>query len=98
MEIKHGIEKALKSDIKVRMEILKIEPVKLNRVDICNENLADTFLRRMLENFILADLVNCKLLNIDSNIFDARRRKAAKNNPYADVLRGLGLDVDRVRW
>ena len=100
LKIKREIEKAIQSKHTVKLEILKIiEPVRLNRVVICNENLADAFLRKMLENFILADfdVVNCKLLNVDLNIFDARRRRAAKNNPYADILREQGLDVDTVR-
>lgn len=98
-EIKNEIERAIGSGLNVQLAILKIEPARLNRVDIREETLSDTFVRRMVENFILADfdVVNCKLLNIDLNIFDARRRKAAKNNPYAQILSGLGLDADKIR-
>ena len=95
-EVHDEIEKSIKDGFKVWLEILKIEPVMINRVNLCNENLCDPFVREMIENFVLADIdtAYCVVLNIAENRISRRRRKAVKNNPFADTMRAQGLDVD----
>jgi hypothetical protein len=89
-------KKAIGCGTEVRLETLNIIPVKLSRVHICNENLGDPFLRKMMENFVLADVdvVNCRLYNLALNRLERSKRKAGKNNPYLEILRRPGLDLD----
>ncbi len=88
--------KAVDEGFEVRLEILEIEPVMINQVRVRNQNFADPFLRKMIENFVLADfdVVNCKLHNVALNRIERRRRKALKDNPYLEGLRSLGVNVD----
>jgi hypothetical protein len=50
-------EQAICDGLEIRLEFLKLTPTYLNNVHICNENLGDIFLRKMLENFVLADRI-----------------------------------------
>jgi hypothetical protein len=54
-------EKASRACLKVRLDVLRIQTIHVNRVIICNGNLTDPFVRKMMENFILADfdVVHC---------------------------------------
>ena len=74
---------AVQSGLTVQLEILHVEPVRINRVRVNTEHLFDPFLRKMLENFVLADfdVVNCELLNLALNPLERRKRKAMKDNP-----------------
>ncbi|MGH9607339.1 MAG: hypothetical protein ACRD3N_16755 [Terracidiphilus sp.] len=77
----------------VRLEILRIEPIRINRVRVCNENLSDPYVRKMMENFVLADfdVVHCELLNAALNPLERRKRKAMKDNPMEDFFQQHGL-------
>ena len=87
---------AIDEGFEVRLEILKIEPVRINQLDDCNQNLANPFLRKMMENLVLADfdVVKHTLHNSCVNRIERRRQRALKNNPYLDTLRSLGVNVD----
>jgi len=87
---------AIQRGEEIRLEIVKIAPVRLNRVHICNENLCDPFLRKMMENFLLADfdVVNLRLYNLILNPIERRKRAAGKNNPHLAMLRSMGVGVD----
>jgi hypothetical protein len=87
---------AIDDGFEVRLEILKIEPVRINQLDVCNQNLANPFLRKMMENLVLADfdVVKHTLHNSCVNRIERRRQRALKNNPYLDTLRSLGVNVD----
>jgi hypothetical protein len=82
--------------LSVQLESLRIDPVHLNRVLLCNENLHDQFVRKMMENFALADhdVTQSEILNLSLDPLARRRRKASLDNPYADVLRGFGVNAD----
>jgi len=88
--------KAIDDGFEIRLETLKIEPARLNQLNVCNQNLADPFLRKMMENLILADfdVVNYTLHNSCLNRIERRRQNALKNNPYLGTLRSLGVNVE----
>jgi len=88
--------KAIADGLEVRLELLKIEPIRINQLDVCNQNLTNSFLRKMMENLVLADfdVVNHKLHNSCVNRIERRRQKALKNNPYLGELRTHGVNVD----
>lgn len=88
--------KAIDEGFEVKLETLKIEPIRINQINVCNQNLAYPFLRKMMENFVLADfdVVNCTLHNSCQNPVERRGQKALKDNPYLGDLRSLGVNVD----
>lgn len=91
--IKAEFKGALQSGLTVQLEILYIEPIRINRVRVSTEHLFDPFLRRMLENFVLADfdVVNCELLNLALNPLERRKRKAMKDNPLEALFHQHGM-------
>jgi hypothetical protein len=87
---------ALAFGLTVRLEVLQIEPIRINRVIIRNESLSDQYVRKMMENFVLADVdvVYCELLNAALNPIERRKRKAMRSKPYLDILRKSQPSVD----
>jgi len=85
--------KAIQSGLTVQLETLSVEPIRINRVHVNTDHLWDLFLRKMLENFVLADFdaVNCELLSLALNPLERRRRKAMKDNPLEEMFQKHGL-------
>ena len=80
----------------IRLETVEIVPVQLNRVHICNGNLGDQYIRKMMESFLLADfdVINSKLYNLVLNPIERRKRRAGKDNPYKRMLTSMGIQVN----
>jgi hypothetical protein len=91
-----SLEKQFQKGLKVQLEILHIEPTLLNSIRIANENLSDTFLRRLIENLIISDTdtTQCALMNCILNPIERRIHKAKKMNQFDEVLRKAGFIVD----
>ena len=65
----------------VELQILKFEPFGINTVNVYNESqLANPYIRKMMENFLLADndSVSCELKNCAENPIERRRRKSSR--------------------
>jgi len=91
-----SLEKQFQKGLKVQLEFLFIEPTSLNSIRIANENLSDTFLRRMIENLIISDIdtTQCALMNCILNPIERRIHKAKKINQFDEILRHAGFVVD----
>jgi hypothetical protein len=90
------LEKQFQKGLKIQLEILLIENTSLNSIRIANENLNDTFLRRLIENFVIADTdtTQCALMNCVLNPIERRIHKAKKMNQFDEILRQAGFIVD----
>ncbi len=80
--INREFKRALEMGLTVNLEVLRVEPVRINRVWINTDHLFDPFVRKMLESFILADfdVTNCELLNAALNPMERRRLRASKDD------------------
>jgi hypothetical protein len=94
--IHDSLEKQFQKGLKIQLEILLIENTSLNSIRIANENLNDTFLRRLIENFVIADTdtTQCALMNCVLNPIERRIHKAKKMNQFDEILRQAGFIVD----
>ncbi|MGA3332922.1 MAG: hypothetical protein ABSC62_02025 [Terracidiphilus sp.] len=77
----------------VRLEVLHIDPIYLNNVYLCDGRLADQYIRKMMENFTLADsdVTQYQILNATLNPIERRKRKAMKDNPLEALFQEHGL-------
>jgi hypothetical protein len=65
----------------VELQILKFEPFGINNVNVYDESqLGNSYIRKMMENFLLADhdSVHCELKNCVANPIERRRRKSMR--------------------
>ena len=65
----------------VELQILRFEPFAINNVNVDHESqLRDPYIRKMMENFLLADhdSVHCELKNCVANPIERRRRKSMR--------------------
>jgi hypothetical protein len=89
------LEKQFKRGLKVQLEIISIEEASLNSIRIANENLSDTFFRRMIEYLVITDTdaTQCALMNCILNPIERRIHKAKRMNQFDEILRRAGLIV-----
>ena len=94
--IHDSLKKQFQGGLKVQLEVLFIEHTSLNSIRVANENLSDTFLRRMIENLVITDTdtTQCALMNCILNPIERRIYKAKKMNQFDEILRQAGINVD----
>jgi hypothetical protein len=83
----------IQKELTVQLEILKINPIYLNNVYLCDDRLSDQYIRKMMENFTLADsdVTQYEMLNATLNPIERRKRKAMKDNPLEAFFQERGL-------
>ena len=79
--------------LNVRLEMLHVAPTYLNNIYICDGNFSDQYVRKMMENFTLADsdATQYEILNATENPIERRKRKAMKDNPLEGFFQQHGL-------
>jgi hypothetical protein len=92
------LEMSVQRCFNVRLETLVLAPTILNTIRISQENFSDPFLRRMLENFVIADTDTTQItvLNRVPSKIQRRIDKALRNNPFLEALRQAGFDLDEI--
>jgi hypothetical protein len=73
----------------VELQVLAFEPFAINNVNVYHESqLGSPYIRKMMENFLLADHdgINCELKNAKSNPIERRLRKSAKAAAAGDSI------------
>ena len=81
LRMKADFQEHIESGGTVELQVLVFEPFAINNVNVHNESqLGDAYIRKMMENFLLADhdSVACELRNAKSNSIERRLRKSAK--------------------
>src|ERR1039457_5941128 len=64
----------------VELQILRFEPFGINNVNVYESQMGNPYVRKMMENFLLADhdQVHCELKNCVANPIERRRRKSMR--------------------
>lgn len=77
----------------IRLEVLHIDPIYLNNVYLCDGRLTDQYIRKMMENFTIADsdVTQYEILNATLNPIERRKRKAVKDNSMEVFFQQHGL-------
>jgi len=69
-----------KSGGSVELQTLRFDPFGINNVNVYESQLGNPYIRKMMENFLLADhdRVHCELKNCVANPIERRRRKSMR--------------------
>ncbi len=81
IRIKEDFLNHIKSSGIVELQILRFEPFGINNVNVHHESqLGNPYIRKMIENFLLADhdAALCKLKNCSANPIERRRRESMR--------------------
>ncbi|HEY5177832.1 MAG TPA: hypothetical protein VII95_19945 [Terriglobales bacterium] len=81
LRMKDEFLKHMSSGGAVELQILRFEPFGINNVNVFHESqLGNPYIRKMMENFLLADHdpVHCELKNCVANPIERRSRKSAR--------------------
>jgi len=72
----------------VELQVLDFEPFAINNVNVHHESqLGDSYIRKMIENFLLADhdSIRCGLKNAKNNPIERHLRKSVRESEAGGV-------------